>query len=138
PIWEGTTNVLSLDTLRALPAAGGMEVVQREARSLLQGVRETSLIRISALIEQALEEAAQWAVQAQQAGEPELAAGARRFALTVGRSLELALLARQAQWALDNRRGGQALAAARRFCAAPLNLITAIDRGDSNMLLAGN
>jgi acyl-CoA dehydrogenase len=138
PIWEGTTNVLALDTLRALPATGGIEVVQREARLLLQGVREKSLIRISALVEQALEASAAWLKHAQHAGEAELEAGARRFALTLGRTLELALLARQAQWALDNRRGSHALAAARRFSATPINLITSIDRSDSNLLLAGD
>jgi alkylation response protein AidB-like acyl-CoA dehydrogenase len=79
PIWEGTTNVLSLDMLSALPAAGGIEILQREARSLLQGVRETSLIRISALVERALEAAAAWFTQARQSGEAELEAGARRF-----------------------------------------------------------
>ncbi len=136
PIWEGTTNVLSLDTLRALPAAGSIEIVQREARSLLQGVRETKLLRISAIVEQTLEAAAAWLKQAQQAGEAELEAGARRLALTLGRVFELALLARQAQWSLDNQRGNHALAAARRFSASAANLIAAIDRSDSNMLLA--
>ena len=27
PIWEGTTNVLALDVLRALPAAGGIAIL---------------------------------------------------------------------------------------------------------------
>ena len=31
PIWEGTTNVLALDVLRAIADAGGLEVVEREA-----------------------------------------------------------------------------------------------------------
>jgi len=136
PIWEGTTNVLSLDLLGALTAAGGIQVLQREARLLLQGVREASLLRISALIERTLEAAAVWLEQAQHAGEAESEAGARRFALTVGRSFELALLARHAQWSSDNQRGSHALAAARRFSAIPINLITSIDRNDSMALLA--
>ena len=136
PIWEGTTNVLSLDVLRALPAAGGIEVLRREARLLLQGVREASLLRISAMVEQTLEAAAAWLAQAQRAGVAELEAGARRFALTLGRALELALLARQAQWSSDNQRGNHARAAARRLSAAPVNLIAGIDRDDSAALLA--
>jgi hypothetical protein len=135
-IWEGTTNVLSLDVLSALTAAGGIEILQREARALLQGVRETSLLRISAVVERTLEAAAAWLGQAQQSGEAELEAGARRFALTVGRVFEFALLARHAQWSLDNQLGSHALAAARRFSAAPINLIAAIDRDDSAALLA--
>jgi len=136
PIWEGTTNVLSLDLLGALTAAGGIQVLQREARLLLQGVREASLLRISALIERTLEAAAAWLEHAQHAGDAELEAGARRFALTLGRAFELALLARHAQWSSDNQRGSHALAAARRFSATPINLITGIDRNDSMALLA--
>lgn len=138
PIWEGTTNVLSLDLLDALRAAGGIEILQREARLLLQGVRETSLLRISALIERALEASAAWLEQARHAGDAELEAGARRFALTLGRAFELALLARHAQWSSDNQRGSYALAAARRFSATPINLITGVDRNDSTALLAGD
>ncbi len=136
PIWEGTTNVLSLDLLGALPAAGGIEILQREARLLLQGVREASLLRSSALIERTLEAAAAWLEQARHAGDSELEAGARRFALTLGRTFELALLARHAQWSADNQRGSHALAAARRFSATPINLIAGIDRNDSIALLA--
>jgi len=135
PIWEGTTNVLSLDLLGALPAAGGIGILQREARLLLQGVREASLLRISALIERTLEAAAAWLEQARQAGDAEFEAGARRFALTLGRTFELALLARHAQWSSDNQRGSYALAAARRFSATPVNLIAGIDRSDSAALL---
>ena len=136
PIWEGTTNVLSLDMLGALPAAGGIEILQREARLLLQGVREASLLRISALLERTLEAAATWLEQARQAGDADLEAGARRFALTLGRTFELALLARHAQWSSDNQRGSYALAAARRFGATPISLIAGIDRNDSMTLLA--
>jgi hypothetical protein len=50
--------------------------------------------------------------------EPDrLEAGARRFALALGRSLELALLTGHAQWCLDHGhgRGPWMAAAARRF-----------------------
>jgi hypothetical protein len=136
PIWEGTTNVLALDALHALPQAGGIDVLQRETRALLQGVREQSLLRMSAIIERTLEAAIAWLGQAQQAGAAELETGARRFALTLGRTFELALLARHAQWSLDNEAGGQALAAARRFGAVPINLLSATDPGDSAALLS--
>jgi len=53
----------------------------------------------------------------------------------VGRSFELALLARHAQWSSDNQRGSYALAAARRFSATPINLIAGIDCNDSMALL---
>ena len=136
PIWEGTTNVLALDTLRALSAAGGIEVLQRDARLLMQGVREPSLLRISAIVERTLEATAGWLAAAQRSGVTETEAGARRLALTLGRTFELALLTRHAQWALDNGGGPYALAGARRFSAAGINLIAAIDHDDARALVA--
>jgi hypothetical protein len=44
-----------------------------------------------------------------------LEAGARRFALTLGRSLALALLVEHAQWSIDRERDGRPRAAALRF-----------------------
>jgi hypothetical protein len=84
PIWEGTTNVLSLDTLRALDSAGGLGVLRREVGYILQGVREPDLVKISARVEKALEQAEAWLAQAMKAGTGEVEAGARRFAMTLG------------------------------------------------------
>jgi len=50
-----------------------------------------------------------------------LEAGARRFALTLGRTMELALLTKQAQWSND----AQTIANARRFAASGIDLILA-------------
>ena len=46
------------------------------------------------------------------------------------------IIARQAQWTSDNQRGNYALAAARRFSAAPINLIAGMNRDDSAALLS--
>ena len=134
PIWEGTTNVLSLDALRALEAAGGLAVLKRETGLMLQGVREPDLVKISALTERAVEQAEAWLERATAAGEVETEAGARRFAMTLGRAVQLALLARQAQWSLEHEQDGRALAAARRFAAHGVNLLMAADAADSRLL----
>jgi alkylation response protein AidB-like acyl-CoA dehydrogenase len=134
PIWEGTTNVLSLDALRAVEAAGGLAVVQREAGFILQGVREPDLVKVSAQVENALERAGAWLAQAAQAGGAHVEAGARRFAMTVGRAMELALLARHAQWSLENERDRRALAGARRFAAHGVSLLAPMDAADSRLL----
>ena len=133
PIWEGTTNVLSLDTLRALGGAKGVELIEREARYIMQGVRHPGLVRFSARVEQTLEAARLW--YAEHVSDPRsLEAGARRFALTIGRTVALALLARQAQWSLDHERDERPLAAARRFAAAGTNLIASFDLSDARVL----
>lgn len=133
PIWEGTTNVLSLETLRSIEACGGLDVVEREARFILQGVREPDLLRISARVEQTLESAKSWLARNLH-HPPALEAGARRFALTLGRTFALALLARHAQWCVDNEHDPRALAAARRFAAAGVNLVNDMEAADAGML----
>lgn len=123
PIWEGTTNVLSLDTLRALGQAGGIEAVQSEIGEALAAARAPELASSVDAARRALAHAAAWLSEAQ--GAPDLVeAGARRFALTLGRTLELALLCRQAQWCLDHGRGPRAAAAARRLAHEGIDRIT--------------
>jgi alkylation response protein AidB-like acyl-CoA dehydrogenase len=133
PIWEGTTNVLSLETLRALESCGGLGLVEREVRFVLQDVRHPDLVRLSARIEQTME-AAGAALARNLQDQARLEAGARRFALTIGRTVALALLARQAQWSLEYERDPRPLAAARRFAASGMNLMQDLDATDACML----
>jgi alkylation response protein AidB-like acyl-CoA dehydrogenase len=120
PIWEGTTNVLALETLRSLEAVGGLAALKREIGILLRGMREPDLVKISALVERAVEQAEGWLSGAK---DERLEAGARRFAMTLGRAVELALVARHAQWSLEAEQDARALAAARRFAAHGVNLL---------------
>jgi len=107
PIWEGTTNVLSLDVLRALgadvkaaemPNNKGFEVLQAEVDRCLRSIREPRLTEPARIAQTALAHAENWLAQARKEGQPTLEAGARRFALTLGRAMELALLIKHAQW----------------------------------------
>jgi len=134
PIWEGTTNVLALETLRSLEAVGGLAALKREIGILLRGVREPDLVKISAQVERAVEQAEGWLADAK---EERLEAGARRFAMTLGRAMELALLARHAQWSLEEEKDPRALSAARRFAAHGVNLVADLDAGDARRLAGG-
>ena len=86
--------------------------------------RATAVARASrrACARAAAEHAERWwaAAPAQRRGGDE--AGARRFALTLGRALELALLVEHAQWDLDRDGDGRSAAAARRFARAGVDL----------------
>lgn len=134
PIWEGTTNVLSLDLLRALESTGGLAVVKREIGILLRELREPDLVKISALVERAVERAEAWL---QKARGSDMEAGARRFALTLGRAVELALLAGHAQWSLEHEKDQRARSAARRFAAHGVSLLSDVDAADSRRLARG-
>lgn len=133
-IGESAAHVLPRDDLRALGDAGGMEVLRREVGFLLQGVREPDLLRSSALVEQGVERAEAWLGEALHAGAAELEAGALRFAMTLGRAVELALLARHAQWSLEHEQDRYALVAARRFAAHGVNMLVEKDAVDSRRL----
>jgi alkylation response protein AidB-like acyl-CoA dehydrogenase len=90
PIWEGTTNVLALDALRALgPDNYPLQVLKSEVERCTVNADKD----LAAIIRSALTHAEQWLTEARKTGE--LEAGARRFALTLGRTIELSLLCKQ-------------------------------------------
>ncbi|MGV3524360.1 MAG: acyl-CoA dehydrogenase family protein [Candidatus Sericytochromatia bacterium] len=91
PIWEGTTNVLSLDTLRVLAQSDQARVILQQMLDWGQGI-DSSAVRQA---RQTLVQAFEWlvATQAHEPGQAE--ASARRFALTLGRSLSVLAMARQ-------------------------------------------
>ncbi len=132
PIWEGTTNVLALDTLRALqsgdadPKLGLMRFATAVAQCL-QSVTDNRLADAARAARSAMDHASSWLSDAQRAGQPALEAGARRFALTLGRTMELALLLRHAQWSLDHEHDGRSTTAARRFATSGVDLIADYD-----------
>mgnify|MGYP001548440953 CR=1 FL=1 len=135
PIWEGTTNVLSLDTLRAI-APSGLAPWRREIHAILAEAREPQLLALSARLEAAAEAAEAWLAANAGRNEATLEAGARRFALTLGRVTAAALLARQAQWSLEHRKDSAPRAAALRFGAAGVNLLQDFDPALSKLLSA--
>ena len=81
----------------------------------------------------AVRHAAAWAAEAM-AQPDRLEAGARRFAMTLGRSLELALLVGHAQWCLDHGHGARTAAAARRFAMTGVDQILDHALDDTKLL----
>lgn len=121
-IWEGTTNVLSLDTLRALESSGGIGVVRAEVERCAAGVRDPALVPVARAAARGVAGAEGWLEGASRAGREAAEAGARRFALTLGRALQAALLAGHAQWETD-RGEEDAARAARRLALNGIHLI---------------
>jgi acyl-CoA dehydrogenase len=135
PIWEGTTNVLSLDTLRALGKGGALEAVAADATAHLGQARDPGLLPAVTAARRALEHAAAWAAGAR-LDAARLESGARRLALTLGRTLELSYLVAHAQWCLDHGRGGRAAAAARRLAFNGVDLIGDPALDDTALLMS--
>jgi alkylation response protein AidB-like acyl-CoA dehydrogenase len=132
-IWEGTTNVLALDTLRAFDGAA-WAALRAKVAGCVQAARDARLVEAGRVAEMALGRAAGWLEAAQQLNQTALELGARRFAMTLGRALELALLVEHAQWSLDREQDRRARAAALRFAQTAVDLIAEVDVGDAYAL----
>lgn len=133
PIWEGTTNVLALDTLRALGKGGAFEAVVTEVDRCCDDATDSGLTEPARIARAAVGHASTW-LQAALPTPERLEAGARRFALTLGRTLELALLCQHAQWALDHGYGSRLAAAARRLAFNGIDHIGDAASSDSRQL----
>jgi hypothetical protein len=97
PIWEGTTNVLSLDALLRADVASALPVLRERVDAIAAAASAAGAADAATHAAHAattLARAAAWLAAAADARE--LQRGARRCALTIGRSLELALLAEHA------------------------------------------
>jgi hypothetical protein len=134
PIWEGTTNALSLDTLRALGKGGALEALAHEVDTCCAAATDPGLAAPVAAARAALAHATAWVGEAM-ASPVRLEAGARRFALTLGRTLELALVSAHAQWCLDHGHGPRTAAAARRFALHGVDLVADASADDSRLLV---
>jgi putative acyl-CoA dehydrogenase len=119
-IWEGTTNVLSLDILRAIEKDGAFRPFMADLRLRLETIQSRTLQpavtrvreaagRIEAFLERATSEAANV-----------LEAGARAFAYSLARSYAASLLLEQADWLLGRESDTRQVAAAERWCSQDL------------------
>ncbi len=127
-IWEGTTNVLSLDSLRAL---GGdhLDPLLAATRDWLDG----SNTEESSLILATLDQARAW-LESHTTDRNALEAGARGFSFTLARCASAALLARQAHWSTP-RGDLRPAAALRRFVQHGLNRLATVYNDDDAVLL---
>jgi acyl-CoA dehydrogenase len=136
PIWEGTTNVLSLDVLRALGSDNrAFQILKAEVSRCVKDVGESRLARAAEMAQHALEHAESWLMLAKKEGQETLEAGARRFAMTLGRVTALALIIKHAQWSQGQERDGRAAAAASRFASFGIDLITDSKTDEARALL---
>ncbi|MTV26492.1 acyl-CoA dehydrogenase [Nitriliruptoraceae bacterium ZYF776] len=123
PIWEGTTNVLSLDALRAIRSDEVLRAYAYEVRRAAEAATHPELANIGKLAVDAVDHAEAWLLRALDGGPPAVEHGARRFAVTLGRALQAALLAAQAQHDLDTHHDGRGLAVARRFADEGIDVL---------------
>lgn len=89
PIWEGTTNVLSLDVLRVLVTPNALDALTTDVARATAGL-SGPLARTGAHARHVMANAVAWVAHTTDRDQRE--AGARRLALTLGRTAALAYL----------------------------------------------
>jgi hypothetical protein len=108
--------------------------VERALEGIASAGEAAGLATPAAAARAAVRSAGAWLNHAAGTGREDLEAGARRFALTLGRALELALAFEQAAWSLRHEFDPRPAAAARRLAAAGVDLVSEIDPEDSRRL----
>ena len=134
PIWEGTTNVLSLDTLRAIHRVDALDEWIKNLRQRLDDIKVRDLRGSAERVTNAVERIVQYAKRATAADDSFQQVGARSLSYAIART-EAATLLLEHACAIPDRSN---LVAAQRWCARePTPLVEGEDlrRADSRHLL---
>ncbi len=130
PIWEGTTNVLSLDLLRAASRDAVLPALFADVGARLAGADvpalATTVRAVAAECDALATAAAGWHGEDTDIVE----AGMRGFAMRLGRTYAAALLCEHAAYRLAKHDDDRAAAVARRYAARWLSAPAAPSRGD--------
>jgi alkylation response protein AidB-like acyl-CoA dehydrogenase len=141
-IWEGTTNVLSLDVLRAIDGSGALDALRADIDARLASVSHEQLSaavdRVRAAAHELMERTAATGVNGATATDgADREAGARSLAYSIARVYAGALLLEHASWSLRNESDDRAALSAIRWCSramAPPARVDAPHRAASRTL----
>jgi alkylation response protein AidB-like acyl-CoA dehydrogenase len=133
PIWEGTTNVLSLDVQRVLGQVGGLQPWLLAVRSLASQATASELDPVMRLVRETTTRTSEWLATHGKSRDA-MAAGARGLAMTLARTLALAVLARHADWTMRAESDPRPMAAARRFARLGINRLVDPASAEARML----
>ncbi|WP_129775020.1 acyl-CoA dehydrogenase family protein [Peristeroidobacter soli] len=122
PIWEGTTNVLALDTVLRGELSAGLPALRQRIQQGISAQHEERLTQVGQQALAAVEHVSSWL--SHNDDPRRLQANARRVAMTLGRALELALLVEHGD-----------VAAAGRCATVPVDLLVDIKSEDSARLI---
>ncbi|WP_367607377.1 acyl-CoA dehydrogenase family protein [Legionella sp. W05-934-2] len=126
-IWEGTTNILSLDALRAIAKEKAAEPFFVDMRQRLATIEHPTLQAAKNNTEQAILALQTYFGDLHQQTTDEQQRCARELAFSLTRTYAATLLLEQAQWANQSDASSRCLTVTRRWCAQPLVTIETYD-----------
>ena len=132
-IWEGTTNVLSLDTLRAIERADALSAWTSDVRRRLKAIQAPGLRPSVERVATSVQRVEEYATRASRSGKDFQQTGARAFSYAIARTEAAVLLIEHADTGGDDA----AIIAAQRWCARELALLVEgdADHRDGSALL---
>jgi len=134
-IWEGTTNVLSLDALRAMERVDVFSVWVSDIRGRLSAVKATALRESADRVSRTVQRIEEYAARASKSDKDFQQAGARAFSFAIARTEAATLLIEHA----DAVSEAAAMTAAQRWCARELESLMVADahhRARSGLLVS--
>lgn len=136
-IWEGTTNVLSLDVLRAIGRDQALEPLLHDLERRLSAVVLPALTEAVRRVYEAIQTLREYVKRLTDPSGDVAQAGARQFAFSLARTYAAGLLLEHAQWRALRTQLPAAIASALRWCRRGLAEVAELNeswRGDSRFL----
>lgn len=119
-IWEGTTNILSLDALRAIHRENAAGAFLADIHKRLDQIINPQLIPSKNKTQDALQTIQHYMHSMAQMSDEEQQIGARQFAFAMTQTYTASLLLEYAQWSLQTGKDPHARITALRWCAKNL------------------
>ena len=117
-IWEGTTNVLSLDSLRAIKKENAAEYFMKDLELRLERIEKPELLQLKDQVKEAMARAISYLKN--EFDEEQMNSEARTLAMNLSRTYCASLLLEHAEWELDQKKGNRGVVVAGRFIGAGL------------------
>lgn len=136
-IWEGTTNVLSLDALRAIKKEKAGEYFVKDVARRMGNIRLDILLEMKQEILDASETVVSAFTQITQ--EEELNTVARNLALSLSKILAASLLMEQAQWSQEHEKDSRSYLVLKYFMKRGLvdELMGSVEHQKENLIILG-
>lgn len=114
-IWEGTTNVLSLDSLRAIKKENAAFYFLKDLENRLNGIKHSKLNDLKIKVNKALTEIRRVLEAGANLSEEDLSTKARSLAMGLSRTYNAALMLEHAEWGLQSNDESGLISAMRWF-----------------------
>lgn len=119
-IWEGTTNILSLDTLRAIQRENAFEPLIADMETLLSKIKSLELKELCSHAIRQIEDIKAFAKKSTATSEDYVQSMARQMSFNLAATYMGALLIEHADWSIQNEKDSRNLLIAKRWCEKKL------------------